>query len=91
MHTPRQQQVLDTFAGMNREVLSMDEDLFDAGHLDSMAFIELLARLEDTCNITVSLGSLDLDAFRTVRSIAAWLDATCSSQAGTPRPAARIG
>lgn len=90
-HTSREHEVLGIFAGMNREVRSLDEDLFDAGHLDSMAFVELLSRLEDAYGITVDIAELELDAFRTVRSIAAWLDATCSSRTGAPRPAANIG
>lgn len=91
MHTLREQQVLDILYGMNREVLSMDEDLFDAGHLDSMAFVELLSRLEDVCDISVDISELELDAFRTVRSIAAWLEASCSSRICAPRPAAKTG
>lgn len=85
MHTPTEQQVLDVFAGMDREVRSVDEDLFDAGHLDSMAFVELLARIESACGVTFEIEALELDSFRTVRAIAAWIDSgrTAGLSAGT--------
>jgi acyl carrier protein len=70
-----EQRVLGVFAGLDREVDSVEEDLFDSGLLDSMTFVELLARLEDEFGITFRLQDLELDSFRSVRAIAAWLRA----------------
>jgi len=50
-----------------------DTDLIEAGYLDSLAFVDLLTSLESTFNMTVSLDDLDLDAFRTIARIAAFV------------------
>ncbi len=50
-----------------------DTDLIEAGHLDSLAFVDLLASLESTFGVTVSLDDLDVDAFRTIAKIAAFV------------------
>jgi len=59
---------------MNLDVPSPDLDLIDTGALDSIAFVELLVRLEDAFGVRVSLDDLDIDYFRSIRSIAAFVD-----------------
>jgi acyl carrier protein len=47
-----------------------DTDVIESGVLDSIAFVQLLVDLEREFGISVRMGSLDLDDFRSVRSIA---------------------
>jgi len=53
------------------EVASTETDLFEAGLLDSLAFVELLLQLERVFGVTTSLEDLELDHFRTIARIAA--------------------
>ena len=53
------------------EVASTETDLFEAGLLDSLAFVELLLQLERVFGVTTSLEDLELDNFRTIARIAA--------------------
>jgi acyl carrier protein len=53
------------------DVIDDHMDLFDEGVLDSLTFIELLARLEETIGMAIRFESLDLDRFRSVPAIAA--------------------
>jgi D-alanine--poly(phosphoribitol) ligase subunit 2 len=52
------------------EIPSADLDLFEAGVLDSLAFVELLLHLEEEFGIRVPMEELEIDNFRTVRRIA---------------------
>jgi acyl carrier protein len=54
---------------LNIEVASTDEDLIDEGVLDSLLLIELLTELEQTFGIVVDTTELDIEDFRSVRSI----------------------
>ena len=60
-------------ARLQIEAPDPDTDLIEGGYLDSLAFVDLLASLESTFGITVSLDDLDLDAFRTIAKIAAFV------------------
>lgn len=60
---------------LNLDVPSGGTDLFDAGALDSMAFVELLAHLEREFGIAVSLQDLEMDNFRTIERIAGFVAA----------------
>jgi D-alanine--poly(phosphoribitol) ligase subunit 2 len=65
------QQISRLFAGtLNRPVPSVDLDLFEAGVLDSVAFIELLLHLELDYGLRASAADLDLDRFRSIACIA---------------------
>jgi D-alanine--poly(phosphoribitol) ligase subunit 2 len=55
------------------EIPSPDTDLFATGALDSMGFVELLARLEERFGITISLEEIEIDRFRTIRDIAGFV------------------
>jgi methoxymalonate biosynthesis acyl carrier protein len=52
---------------------SVETDLIDEGLLDSLVLVELLVELEQQFDIEVMVAELELDDFRTVRSIAAFV------------------
>ena len=49
---------------------SPDKDLLQAGMLDSMALVELLMGLEERFGLRLNLAELEIDQFRSVRSVA---------------------
>ena len=51
-----------------------DADLVDSGLLDSLALVELLFALEGEFGITIPLEELDIDSFRTIASISAFVE-----------------
>ena len=55
------------------EIPSDDVDLIDSGLLDSLLLVDLLVRLEKEFGFTVVMDELDLEDFRTVRSMAAYV------------------
>jgi betaine-aldehyde dehydrogenase len=55
------------------EVASFDDDLLKAGILDSLQFVELLMRLEKEFGFTVSIEDLEIDDFRSIERIAAYI------------------
>ena len=55
---------------LNRPVPSVDLDLFEAGILDSVTFVELLLHLELDFGVRASAADLDLDRFRSISCIA---------------------
>jgi D-alanine--poly(phosphoribitol) ligase subunit 2 len=69
---------------LSRPVGSPDEDLFEAGILDSMVLVELLLQLEQQFGLSISIADLDLDSIRTVRRIAEMVDSQPVGQAATP-------
>jgi acyl carrier protein len=52
------------------EVPSLDADLFDAGLLDSLSLVALMAHLEREFGIAIDLVQLDVAQFRSLRTIA---------------------
>lgn len=48
-----------------------EDDLLASGVLDSLALVDLLARLEQQWGITIQLDQVDLEDVRSVRRIAA--------------------
>jgi D-alanine--poly(phosphoribitol) ligase subunit 2 len=54
---------------VNVSVDSPEADLIETGVLDSLALVELLLRLEEEFDVKVDVGELDIEDFRTVRSI----------------------
>ena len=72
--TRTQQQVIELLAThLYLEVPSTETDLLGSGLLDSLGLVELLALLEQQFDVEISLDELELDHFRTVRSIAAFI------------------
>lgn len=50
-------------------------DLIDDGVLDSLVFVDLIARLEETFSFEIDLSELEIDEFRTVERIAEYVGA----------------
>jgi acyl carrier protein len=61
---------------LNVEVPSPDADLIEGGLLDSLALVELLFALEREFAVTIALENLDIDTFRSVRTIAQFVENT---------------
>ena len=57
------------------EVPSPDLDLFQAGVVDSLLFVKLLAMLEEQFGFRLAFDELEIDDFRTVRHIARFVAA----------------
>jgi acyl carrier protein len=53
-----------------RNVPSPDDDLLETGVLDSMNFIDLVLNLEERFGFTLNIVNLDIEQFRSIRSIA---------------------
>ena len=69
-----ERRIADLFVGkLGLDVPSRETDLFETGALDSMAFVELLALLEEEFGIAVSLDDLEIDRFRSIARIAAFV------------------
>jgi len=65
------ERVVKLFASaLHLDVTSVDTDLFDAGVLDSFAFVELLLQLEREFGFTTSLEDLEADNFKSIARIA---------------------
>lgn len=58
---------------LHLEVPSVETDLIETGLMDSLAFVEFLAQLEAGFGIQVSLEDLEIDRFRTIARIAAFI------------------
>jgi D-alanine--poly(phosphoribitol) ligase subunit 2 len=55
------------------EVPSYDYDLLETGVLDSLQFVELLFQLEQQFEVRISVEEIDLENFRTIKSITVML------------------
>lgn len=66
------------------EVSEPDVDLIEAGLLDSLMFVNLLVHLERDLEVIVTLETLDLDHFRSINRIVAFV-AAAEQEAGTAR------
>lgn len=73
--TPLREQIAGVFSGaLHVDVPTFQTDLFDAGVLDSLAFIELLVQLEREFGVTTSVDDLESDNFRSIDNIAAFIE-----------------
>jgi len=59
---------------LNLEIPSPETDLFETGVLDSLAFVELVLHLEQEFGVKITLEQVELDNFRSVERIAAFLN-----------------
>ena len=66
--------------GLNLDAPPPDTDLFDSGILDSLAFVELLLRLEQEFGVTTSVDDLEIDNFRCIHRIAEFVEARAAAQ-----------
>ncbi|HTM11119.1 MAG TPA: acyl carrier protein [Verrucomicrobiae bacterium] len=57
------------------EVASAETDLMQTGLLDSLALVELLFHLEQELGIKISLETIELENFRSIARIAAFIAA----------------
>jgi acyl carrier protein len=55
------------------DVAAPDTDLVEAGVLDSLAFVTLLLHLEEGFGVQVPMDLLDLEHFRSIEHIAAFV------------------
>jgi D-alanine--poly(phosphoribitol) ligase subunit 2 len=62
------------------EVASPDDDLVATGLFDSLAVVSLIAEIEVVLGYELPLDEFDVDSFRTVGRIAAFVDASRPSQ-----------
>ncbi|MGD8374702.1 MAG: phosphopantetheine-binding protein [Acidobacteriota bacterium] len=71
-----QQEILGIFKDvLGIEVPSPDHDLLESGLLDSLALVDLIFQLEQRFAAEIDLESLDLERWRNVSSIAAFVEA----------------
>jgi acyl carrier protein len=71
-----QDRILAIFSGsLHVEPPAADVDLFEAGVLDSLAFVELLAALERELGVHTALDDLEIDNFRSLARIEAFIAA----------------
>jgi acyl carrier protein len=56
------------------DVASPTTDLIETGLLDSLALVELIAAIEQEFRVDLALDALEIDAFRSVESIAAFVE-----------------
>ena len=80
--------VLEVFQRIGRDVPSCDIDLFETGVLDSIGFVELLAALEQEFGFVFQLDDLEVDNFRSVRTIAAFIGGGSGTATGRPAESA---
>jgi len=81
--------ITELFAhALNVDVPSAETDLFDTGVLDSLAFVELLLHLEREFGIKIAVDDLEVDNFRSLRQIAAFV--TERTAARPPARSARL-
>lgn len=55
---------------LNIEVPAIDTDLVAMGVIDSLSLISIVMSLQQELGIEIDLGNIELDNFRSVRSIA---------------------
>jgi acyl carrier protein len=54
-----------------------DAELIESGFLDSLQLVELLAALEQTFGVSITAEDLDLENFRTLDRLAAFVSRRC--------------
>jgi acyl carrier protein len=62
------------------EAPSADSDLMESGLLDSLTLVELMASLEERFGIHISFDDIEIDNFRSARSIAEFVNQRSSPQ-----------
>jgi acyl carrier protein len=72
--------------GLFRETLSVEPpastaDLIDGGLLDSLALVELIFAIEQEFGVSIRLDSLELDAFRSLDTITAFVESQIADAA----------
>ena len=57
------------------EVEGLDADVFESGLLDSLGLVVLVAEIEERYGMRIPFETLDIDEFRTVRTLARIVEA----------------
>lgn len=73
---------------LNVRVPTDDTDLLGSGLLDSLALVELLVHVEQTFGLTIELEELEVEHFRSLRTIGATVTAQRRAALGQPPPMA---
>jgi acyl carrier protein len=68
--TELEETVTAIFRELTIEVPDPDVDVIETGLLDSLGLVTVVYELEQRCGITIPFETLEVDDFRTVRSIA---------------------
>ena len=55
---------------LNIDAPSEETDLIESGVIDSLALVELLLALEQEFSVSVPFDTLDIESFRSIRTIA---------------------
>jgi acyl carrier protein len=72
--TTVQRRIADWFLeNLHLEIPSPETDLFETGVLDSLGFVELVLHLEQEFGVKITLEQVEIDNFRSVERIAAFL------------------
>ncbi len=80
MTQSRTEQVFNLLTSeMQLPVPAFTTDLIEEGLLDSLVFVDLIARLEQVFGFENDLADLDIDQFRSVERIAGYLDTNLGS------------
>ena len=58
---------------LDLDIPSNDDDLIDSGLLDSLSFVELLVHIEQNYGFEVSIDEIELNDFRSISSIAHYI------------------
>jgi acyl carrier protein len=78
--------ISERLQGLFRETLATEPptptaDLIDGGLLDSLALVELIFAIEQEFGVSIKLDSLELDAFRSLDSITAFVESQTADAA----------
>lgn len=69
------EKILDVLAEVNKDIISYNGDnLFDAGILDSLQVVNLIAELEDALDIDIDAAYVVEDNFKTKEAIIAMIE-----------------
>lgn len=84
---PLQQRVLSLLSeDMQLPVSDPATDLIDEGVLDSLVFVDLIARLEEAFSFEIDLADLEIDEFRSVEQIARYVASATGASESEPLP-----
>src|SRR5436190_15508034 len=60
-------------SALHIDVPAAETDLFDAGVLDSLAFVELLVQLEREFGLAIAVDDIEVENFRSIARIAGFI------------------
>lgn len=73
-HAEMQHRLMEFFRDkLEIDVPTPETDLIETGLMDSLVFVELLFQLERDWSVTIAVETVDLDQFRSIASIVAFI------------------